>query len=259
MKEIRIAEAFNRAWEGTKNNWAMLLALFAIYIAVSIANSSVQKLIVGQDGGLMTAFVGLGGALLGFLISIVFGLLLIKFSLRVAEENGAKVELFSEMELNGGEIIRYLLTYLLMMIVLSVAMAVCMAPVVVLGVVTVGAAVLSPHSGAWKALIGPGLVCVALAGVVLTYLSLSLSQMIYACVHQKLGPMESLSESWRLTEGAKGGLMILVIASMALLVAGLICLLVGVIPAAMVLALAQPFVYLSLLEQSGPRPGSALA
>jgi uncharacterized membrane protein len=131
--------------------------------------------------------------------------------------------------------------------------------VVILGVVTLGAAILSPHSGAWKALIGPGLVCVALAGVVMSYLSLSLSQTIYACLHQKLGPLESLYESWRLTEGAKLDLLILIIAGIGLVIAGMICLLVGIIPAIMVVTLAQPFVYLSLLEQSGPRPGSSVA
>ncbi len=44
------------------------------------------------------------------------------------------------------------------------------------------------------------------------------------------------------------------LASGGSMLAGLVCLLVGVIPAMMVVFLAQPIVYLSLLQQSGPRP-----
>jgi uncharacterized membrane protein len=180
-----------------------------------------------------------------------------RFSLKVAEQKGAKVELFSEMELNGPEVLRSALSYLLMALILMGAVAACLAPVLVMALLSAGAAVFSPQTEVWKAFIGPGLLCILLAFVVALYLGLSLSQMVYASIHQGLEPVAALRESWRLSSGAKGGLFLLALASFAVVVAGTLCLLVGLIPALMVVTLAQPAVYLSLLEQSGPRPDRA--
>jgi hypothetical protein len=250
MKNIRIGEAFSRAWEGTKNNWVMLLILGGIYFGISLSANRVTG--PGHGGGAL--WVALG-RIVSSIVNMVFVFLLLKFSLRVAEQNGAKVELFSEMELSGDEVVRYFLTSLLKVLVLVAALAACMVPVAGVAM-TVVVGVIFGGADAWSAFTGPLLTCLSLAFVVMVYLGLSLSQMMYACLHQGLGPVESLAESWRLTENVKGDLLLLVIASLGLLFAGMICLLVGMIPALMVIILVQPFVYYSLLEQSGPRPGS---
>jgi hypothetical protein len=247
MKEVRIAETFSRAWAGVKANWLMLLGLLAAYFAVALLANILQRL-AGE--GILAS---LGSWALSTGINCIFYLILLKFSLQVALKGGAKVELFSEMELDGAQVWRFVRTYLLTTALLIAILGACFVPVLLLALLSAGVAVFSDQ-GAWKAFIGPGLACGAVAIFVFGYAAVAFSESVYICFHQALGPVDSLAESWRITRDARGGLLLMGLASGGLMLAGLICLLLGVIPALMVVFLAQPIVYLSLLEQSGPRP-----
>ncbi len=95
-------------------------------------------------------------------INCIFYLILLKFSLQVALKEGAKVELFSEMELDGAQVWRFVRTYLLTTVLLIAILVACFVPVLLMALLSAGVAVFSDQ-GAWKAFIGPGLACGALA------------------------------------------------------------------------------------------------
>jgi uncharacterized membrane protein len=78
---------------------------------------------------------------------------------------------------------------------------------------------------------------------------------MFALVDQDLGPLESLRESWRLTDGHKLTLFVVYIV-MGILALGVTCLTCGigyfaVLP---ILSLAQGVIYHALMHHKGPRP-----
>jgi hypothetical protein len=248
MKQVHIEEALRTGWRGMQNNFGSFLALLGLYVVVMV----VEHLLA--SGGLLVS-------LLGHVVNVVFSLILTKFGLQVAEMNGEKAASFGNLELGGRTVLQFLLTQWLVLFLVAAGLALIWAPVGVFVALTVGLAALKGMGpDVWKTL-GLGLGLVALAGLAsvaaVVYFAVTFSFAALACLHQNLGPVDAIKESRRLVAGAFTGVGLLSLVFIGVVLLGLLCLLVGVIPAVMVLAVAHSTVYLSLLEQSGPRPADA--
>jgi len=254
MKQIRIKEALELGWEGTKNNWPVLLGLFAVYFAAQFAQSFMQEMLSAVS---LSTF-GFWG--LSMAVNILLGLIVAQFGLRIAVEKGARAASFGDLDLEAELVGRYFVASLIPIgVVFAVVFVLAFAFAIFAGV-TVGLGALSDKAtveGILKSL-GGGIVffvvgfLILLAGLI--YAGLIFAFATLAIIHQGLGPLESFKESMRLTEGIRGDLVMLSLAFVGLMLAGLLCLCVGIIPAIMVAFIAWPAVYLQALEQSGPWP-----
>jgi hypothetical protein len=99
--------------------------------------------------------------------------------------------------------------------------------------------------------VGLGLLLLVVPGIIV---ALGLQLALYALVDQDLGPIESLRESWRLTDGYKVELLIvgIVMTVLAVAVTCLTCC-IGYLAVIPIFSLAQSVIYHSLLHQRGPR------
>lgn len=253
MKQINIKRAFAIGWEGTKNNWPVLLGLFALYVAASVVQNILQEMLSSLSlATIVTWFLSIA-------VNILLSMLLSKFGLQIALQKGGRAASFGDLELGTDEVGRYFA-------VSFIPMAVVFGLLVVLAVVLVGATGVSlglnvlQDKDALKALLPTlgGALLGALAALAamfigLVYLSLIFAFARLAVLHQGLGPMEAFRESRRLTQGVLGDVFVSFTAIFAACLAGLLCLCVGIIPAAMVISIAWPAIYLDVLDQSGPR------
>ena len=73
---------------------------------------------------------------------------------------------------------------------------------------------------------------------------------LIAMVDQDLGPMEAIRESWRITSGEKGGLVLWTLVCAGLMLAGLLACGVGIFVAAPICGIGTTLIYLDLLERS---------
>jgi uncharacterized membrane protein len=103
-----------------------------------------------------------------------------------------------------------------------------------------------------------GLVLLIVPGVIL---SLGLSMTMPLIVDRGLGPMEAISESWRITTGHKMNLFVFGLLAIGVLIVGLCACGVGFFLALPLLFIAQAYIYLRLTGQPvaaiapSPRPG----
>ena len=89
-----------------------------------------------------------------------------------------------------------------------------------------------------------GLILLIVPGIIL---ALMFSQTIYLVVDRKLGPIEAMKESKRITDGHKWELFLLMLLSIGIVILGVVCLFVGLLVAIPVVYLAQVHAY-RLLE-----------
>jgi uncharacterized membrane protein len=96
-----------------------------------------------------------------------------------------------------------------------------------------------------------GLLLFVVPGIIV---ALGFQLFLYTLVDQDLGPIESLRESWRLTDGHKLALFIVnvVMTCLAIAVTCVTCG-IGYLAAIPILSLAQSVIYHSLLHLKGPR------
>jgi len=73
---------------------------------------------------------------------------------------------------------------------------------------------------------------------------------LVAMVDQDLGPMEAIRESWRITSGEKGGLLLWTLVCAGLMLAGLLACGVGIFVATPVCGLGTTLIYLDLMKRS---------
>ncbi len=250
MKEVRISRGLQVGWEGMKNNWPVLLGLLALYVVASIVQNALKSLLDGIP------LIGLLFWLLSMGVNILLGLILTKFGLQIALGQGAKAASFGDLELDAETVGRYFLTSLLYSGAILLVLAVVFAAVLLFAGVSVGVGALASKEAlssfvesAGGALVLGFLVFFA----ILVYAALEFSFAHIAVLHEGLGPFEALAESRRLTQGIKGGLLLMFLAYLGVMLLGFCCLIIGIIPAVMVLAVAMPAIYLDVLDQSGPR------
>jgi uncharacterized membrane protein len=105
-------------------------------------------------------------------------------------------------------------------------------------------------------LVAVGMGCLVLPGVILL---LGWYFFIPAIVDKGLGPIEALKESWRITTGKKGDILLLVLGMAGVCIAGLCACCVGLLIAIPVCQIAQAYAYLRLTGQRtvGPYPAAS--
>lgn len=93
-----------------------------------------------------------------------------------------------------------------------------------------------------------GFILLIVPGVIL---GLGLIATCYLVVDKKLGAIEALKESWRITKGHKGTLFILILALMGVAILGFLALFVGILVAMPVIFLAVAHAYRILEKKAG--------
>jgi uncharacterized membrane protein len=108
-----------------------------------------------------------------------------------------------------------------------------------------------------SAIIGIGLALLVVPGVIL---ACRLAFVRYLVMDKKLEPVQAVEESWRMTRGHANSIFFMGLVALAIIIAGLICFGVGVIPAYMWVrcAFASMYFAVSELEKSrAPAPEAA--
>ncbi len=96
-----------------------------------------------------------------------------------------------------------------------------------------------------------GLALLVVPGIIV---GLRLSFVTLLVVDEGLGPVEAIGESWRRSAGFGWTLLGIGLMAFPVVVVGLFALVVGLIPAAMVIALATPTMFASVTELQGRQP-----
>lgn len=91
-------------------------------------------------------------------------------------------------------------------------------------------------------IIGIGYVLLIIPGI---FLTIKLSFAIFLVVDENLGPMAALRESWRRTAGHAWSIVGIALLAIPISIVGFILLLVGIIPASMLVALAFASIYVA--------------
>jgi uncharacterized membrane protein len=91
-----------------------------------------------------------------------------------------------------------------------------------------------------------GLSLLVVPGVIL---ALGLSMAVPIIIERGLGPIEALTESWKLTDGHKTNLFVFMLISVGLVIAGFCACLVGVFLVMPLLSIAHMYIYLKLTGQ----------
>jgi len=99
-------------------------------------------------------------------------------------------------------------------------------------------------------LVGVAFIVLVIPGIVV---ALRLSFVILLIVDEGRGPIEAIAESWRRTSGYGWTLFGIAVLTWPVLAVGLLALAVGVIPAAMVIALTGPTMFAAVTEVNGRR------
>jgi uncharacterized membrane protein len=100
-----------------------------------------------------------------------------------------------------------------------------------------------------------GFVFLVVPGVII---ALGLSMTLPLIVDKRLGPIDALSESWKLTTGNKGTLFIFGLLAIALIVAGACACFVGILLVLPILYIAHAYIYLRLSGQPVARAAPAV-
>lgn len=98
-----------------------------------------------------------------------------------------------------------------------------------------------------------GLVACVLPGI---YLALRLAFGQWAVNECDMGPIEALRESWRITRRHETEVLVLTLVSLAMQAVGLLCCVVGVVPAFAVTSMAWGRLFDELRNQANREPGS---
>lgn len=89
-------------------------------------------------------------------------------------------------------------------------------------------------------IVGIGFILLIVPGIIF---ACRLAFVPYLIMDEKLEALEAIRKSWSMTKGKAGTIFLMGIASFFIIIGGVICLLVGVIPAAMWISLAFASVY----------------
>jgi uncharacterized membrane protein len=196
--------AFSEAWAATWANFGLLLGV-SIVFALLLVTSAVT-------------IVGL------FLLIPVFSYGYVRFMLNVIDGKGQFSDLFSGFQDYGRALLSMLLLFVLTSLISGLGQAMNL----------IGSAAGLPVLEAVGGLFSLGWTFFVMA---------RLSFAWFYAVDQGLGPVESLQASWDATTELKGACAALIILPIILILIGLLCLIVGVIPASMIAYLLPASAY----------------
>jgi len=196
--------AFNEAWAATWANFALLLGVGLVAGLLMVAST-----------------LTLVGA---FLLVPVFAWGVIRFMLNVIDGRGEFSDLFSGFQDYGRTLLAMLILFVLSTLISALGQALSM----------IGSAA---NSSALEAI---GTI-VNLAWTFLVMARLNFAW--FYAVDQGLGPVEALQASWDATSELKANCAALIVMSLVVILIGLLCLIVGVIPASMIAYLMPASAY----------------
>jgi hypothetical protein len=218
--------------------WGMLLLSTGFRMLVAMMQVGLQTGMPGNQASL--AFVNFG---LTFFALIVQTWLEIGMNLGLLKTVRGQPVSFDVL-FSGG---RYVVTAILSLIVCA-----CLFVAMMIIPAIVGAGILvsfrRPSGAFLLAILG---VAVVLVGLTL-YLSARLFQFLFLVMDQDAGAIDAIQRSWQLTRGRAGTIILVNFAQLAVLVAGVLALCVGVIFAWPFAALVRAVLYLALLGPHKP-------
>jgi uncharacterized membrane protein len=196
--------AFNEAWSATWANFGLLLGVGIVGFLLMAASA--------------VTVVGI------FLLVPVFAWGGIRFMLNVIDGNAAFSDLFSGFQDYGRILLSMLLLLLLSFLINMLGQSLSL----------IGTAAKLPALEAVGTLINLGWALLVMARLNFAW---------FYSVDQGLGPVEALQASWDATANLKGSCAALVVMSIVVILIGVICLIVGVIPALMIAYLLPASAY----------------
>ena len=224
MKNLTISEVISQAWELTKKNWLTLLGLvvvcyiityiFGMLLGPSIDPMALQQMM--QNSNDPTAFWSLymsifpdmiKASLLQSIVSIILGCGIYQFLLDSGRGNGVfSMDLWKRP---AGNYVQYFLTTFLVGIIIYIGTLCCILP---------------------------GLFFAAR----LQFAS------FYILDHKESNCLDAIQASWRMTDGHTLDLILIALVYVGIVLLGLLCCCVGVIPAYMVVGYGATVCYLTL-------------
>ena len=235
-------------WRTTMQNLARVLGLFITAMVIA----SIPQ-IVGSLAGDPAIAVIMSLASF-FVVSPLMSMGIIKVALKLCRgEKPAFEDLFSSVQL----IPSYLGATILFMLMLGVVFAVGF--ILSLIISAIGFAVLFTGDVST----GVGLMLVAfLIALFIVLVPTTIAWLIfgfypYFIVDKRMGPVEALQASMRATKGSRMALLGLAVVSFLIVIAGLLCFIVGVIVATPVVFLAWALAYRRLAAHAEPSPMGA--
>ncbi len=187
--------AFNEAWAATWANFGLLLGVSLV-------------------GGLLVLASTLTGVGI-FLLVPVFAWGGIRFMLNVVDGRAEFADLFTGFQDYGRSLLSMLLLFVLSSLISAIGQALSL----------IGSLSQAPVLEAVGTIVN------------LLWTLLVMARLNFAwfyAVDQGLGPVEALQASWDATSELKGNCAALIVMSLVVIVIGLLCLIVGVIPASMI-------------------------
>lgn len=204
---IDLGEAFREAWAALWSNFGLMLGVSLVFLVVSVLSG--------------LTIVGL------FLVVPVLGWGGVRFALNVLEDKGELADVFSGFSDYARVLGTMLVLIILMMLLYFAGQALS-----ILGQMA-GSGFLSAVGAvvnlAWNLAVMPRLTFVW-----------------YYVVDQELAPVEAVQESWNATTDQKLTCLLLGVLSTVIMLIGVLALIVGVIPAVMLVYLMQASAYRQL-------------
>lgn len=211
MKKFTIENALRFGWMQTKQNWATVALMYIIAMAVSVVFSGLIAVTMrGGDAG--TIVSGLI-QLISYVVSFWISYNIYKMLLKLVD--GKKVKVLDVFHFEN-ETTRKVLNYFLANVAYGLVVLV-------------------------------GLVLLVVPGI---YFAVKYLFVPYLVLDKEMSVSEAFKKSSDITMGQKWGLVLYSLASFAVIVLGLIALVVGVIPAAMVVTFGMLYIYRKLADGS---------
>ncbi len=243
MPALPIGDCIKFGWETFKKRpWILIGAILLVYLICSIPNLFMPHPQLAQPGvpqeplSTSQTITAIVAGLVAVAVSLLAQVGMTHFSLR-AHDDIEKVEIGDLWY--PAPIWRFIGAILLMFLVVFVGVLLLMIPVFVVSLI----------SQKLGLIVGVPLILIPLFIVSFAWMFVP-----YLIVDRDLGPMRSLKESWRITEGNRWRLFLLWLALIGVILLGAIALIVGLLVAIPVCMLALVHAYRFLQSAAGPAP-----
>lgn len=209
MYKFKIEESFKKGWELTKKHWVTLVAAFLITIAISFAIGLVSKLFMAAFQSAPETGIYVFLQLISIIISLWTGYNLYKMMINMIDDVEVKaLDVLYYSKDTANKLLKYIGGSSLLALVVIV-----------------------------------GLICFIIPGI---YFSVRFMFVPMLIIDKNMGIMDSFKKSSEMTKGEIWHLIGFAFISFGIIIVGLIALLVGVIPAAILVSLTNVVVYRKL-------------
>ena len=213
-----IGNIFRKGWSIFTKNWLVLIGLLAAWLVITViiptfSNVPVDFELLMKDSEYALLLLSQTALDLGYHIDLLISALLGAFFTLVFTK--ALLDAYDEQELtfyfNFKKLLYLFLTTILANIIIVI-----------------------------------GFVCFIIPGI---YLAIRLQFYCFAIIDKDANPIESLKESWRITNGKTASLFLILLISIGICIAGLLLFIVGIVPAVIIILAAQAVAYKLLAKE----------